>query len=76
MIFRNKAAGAGLAAMIVLGWAISAPLGAQIDPGEVSARTGDYVPRTQPRFRTESALVEVGVVVRDRQERSVAGLRK
>lgn len=48
----------------------------RLDPGEVSARTSPYVPPPQYRLRTETRLVDVGVVVRDKRGRAVGGLRK
>jgi VWFA-related protein len=48
----------------------------RIDPNEVSARTSPYVPPPQYRLRTETRLVDVGAVVRDKRGRAVGGLRK
>jgi VWFA-related protein len=48
----------------------------RLDPSEVIARTSPYVPPPQYRLRTETRLVDVGVVVRDKRGRAVGGLRR
>ncbi len=48
----------------------------RIDPKELRARVSEYLPRAQYALRTETRLVEAGVVVRDSRGRAVAGLQR
>lgn len=48
----------------------------RIDPKELRASIREYVPRAQYALRTETRLVEAGVVVRDSRGRAVAGLQR
>jgi VWFA-related protein len=48
----------------------------RIDPQELRARIGEYLPRAQYALRAETRLVEAGVVVRDSRGRAVAGLQR
>lgn len=48
----------------------------RIDLKELRARISDYLPRAQYALRTETRLVEAGVVVRDSRGRAVAGLKQ
>jgi VWFA-related protein len=61
-----------LAALACLGLAIAQ----SIPPGEMHARTVPYVPPTPVKLRAEVDVVEVPVVVRDRQHRAVAGFKR
>jgi VWFA-related protein len=57
--------------------AFSAPAGPQtIGPDEIRARTQTYIPAPALTLRTQVELVEVPVVVRDRQHKAVAGLNQ
>src|ERR1035438_4974766 len=48
----------------------------QIAPDEARARTQPYIPPSAVIVRTQVELVEVPVVVRDRQHQAVSGLRQ
>jgi VWFA-related protein len=65
-----------VAALAVLLAAVLLSAQDRIDPKELRARIGEYVPRAQYALRTETRLVEAGVVVRDSRGRAVAGLQR
>jgi VWFA-related protein len=48
----------------------------RIDPKELRASIIEYLPRMPYALRTETRLVEAGVVVRDSRGRAIAGLKK
>ncbi len=48
----------------------------RIDPKELRASIREYLPRAQYALRTETRLVEAGVVVRDSRGRAVPGLQR
>ncbi len=74
-VTRRRAYGAAAALAVALATVF---LSAQdrIDPKELRARISEYLPRAQYALRTETRLVEAGVVVRDPRGRAVPGLQR
>jgi VWFA-related protein len=63
-----------VAVALVLSASVSLVAQENLDPSEVHVVTGIYTPPTGFILRTDSRLVEIGAVVRDRQGHPAAGL--